>query len=167
MNSIISSCVLSLSVNSSCNWSSSWGGRHGVWKSKFPLQSLTTTSDPSSSDDSCRDFCKVTAVDEADRLGNRAPMSRWWNRVRHTPVLEELAAGLLDEVAEVDTKEDDGSLETISSDMIWCTGELMTLSSDTTIKECRLEVSYKQTGESGDSWKQWSTLFLKPLHITN
>lgn len=60
----------------------------------------------------------MTAVVDADRLGNRAPMSRWWNRVRHTPVLEELAAGLLDEVAEVDTKEDDGSLETISSNII-------------------------------------------------
>lgn len=62
-------------------------------------------------------------------------MSRWWNRVRHTPVLEELAAGLLDEVAEADTNEDDGSLETISSDISWRTGELMTLSSDTFIKK--------------------------------
>lgn len=50
---------------------------------------------------------------EVDLLGNRAPTSRWWNRVRRT--LEPLlAVGLRDEEAEVDANEDDGGLETIT-----------------------------------------------------
>lgn len=81
------------------------------------MQSLTTTPDASSSNDSCRDFCNVAADVEVDLLGNRAPMSRWWNRVRRT--LEPwLAVGLLDEDAEVDANEDDGGLETITFSII-------------------------------------------------
>lgn len=59
----------------------------------------------------------MTADVEVDLLGNRAPMSRWWNRVRRT--LEPLhAVGLLEEDAEVDANEDDCGLETITFGMI-------------------------------------------------
>lgn len=63
----------------------------------------------------------MTADVEVDLLGNRASMSRWWNRVRRT--LEPLlAVGLLDEDAEVEANEEDGGLETITFGIICYVG---------------------------------------------
>lgn len=59
----------------------------------------------------------MTADVKVDLLGNRAPMSRWWKRVRQTLELV-LVVGLRDEDAEADANKDDGGLDTIALGVI-------------------------------------------------